>query len=136
MISNHNIANNIVKTLLIVFKKSQTNINLFEPSNNIESSLKFTQLYDKVLDKLEDKNFEADNQLSLGQKQRLCLARTLHFNKDILIMDETISNLDKLLATNIINNLIKSSITLIYITHHFDEELMSKFDQTIHILSK
>lgn len=114
----------------------KTNINLFEPSSNIESYLKFTQLYDEVLDKLEDKNFEADNQLSLGQKQRLCLARTLHFNKDILIMDETISNLDKLLATNIINNLIKSSITLIYITHHFDEELMSKFDQTIHILSK
>ncbi|MBN1968937.1 MAG: ATP-binding cassette domain-containing protein [Candidatus Delongbacteria bacterium] len=59
--------------------------------------------------------------LSGGQKQRISLARTLLYNKNLLLLDEPFSSLDKQLKTRLIPKLNeyikKKGKTLIFITH-------------------
>ncbi|GMQ57406.1 ABC transporter ATP-binding protein [Vallitalea sediminicola] len=60
--------------------------------------------------------------LSSGQKQRICIARSLLRNSDIYIFDESFSNLDKKLESKIYNNILKefSEKTIIFIIHNLD----------------
>ncbi len=62
---------------------------------------------------------EMGSNLSGGQAQRICLARTFYSNKKILIMDEATSSLDEETENQIINSLkaLDKDITLIIITH-------------------
>lgn len=53
---------------------------------------KITELLSLV--RLTEKRFEYVDDLSRGMKQRLCLARTLMHNPDVLILDEPASGLD------------------------------------------
>ncbi|MGE7868006.1 peptidase domain-containing ABC transporter [Bacillus paramycoides] len=64
-------------------------------------------------------NENASN-LSTGQKQRLSLARALLQNPSVLILDESISNVDLENFTNIYNNLLKKDCIIIFITHNPD----------------
>lgn len=60
--------------------------------------------------------------LSSGQKQRICIARSLLRNSDIYIFDESFSNLDKKLESKIYNNILKEfhDKTIIFIIHNLD----------------
>tara|TARA_Y100000590_G_scaffold31417_3_gene34771 strand:- start:6642 stop:8432 length:1791 start_codon:yes stop_codon:yes gene_type:complete len=64
---------------------------------------------------------EKGSNISGGQKQRIGLARTLYQNKDIILLDESLSNLEKNLERIIIKNLFefvkKEKKTLIIISH-------------------
>ena len=57
--------------------------------------------------------------LSMGQKQRIGLARALLRNPKILIFDEITANLDKQTELEIVSNLmqIKSSFTILIASH-------------------
>jgi ABC-type multidrug transport system fused ATPase/permease subunit len=71
----------------------------------------------KVLDYVISEN--ASN-ISLGQAQRISIARCLYFNPDILILDEPTSSLDKK-NENIIFNILKklkSKKTIILVSHN------------------
>ena len=59
------------------------------------------------------------NGLVYTKKQRIVLARSFYFNKEILIMDESTSSLDVETEKEIINELknIKGKITIIIIAH-------------------
>ncbi|WP_068269033.1 ATP-binding cassette domain-containing protein [Caviibacter abscessus] len=46
--------------------------------------------------------------MSVGEKQRLCLAKALLKNKDVLILDEFTSNLDICNEEEITKNILKS----------------------------
>ena len=76
--------------------------------------------YINSLDKKYEENVgENGSKLSIGQKQRIALARALYFKPDILILDEPTSGLDKKNEEQIIKTIFKLSnkITIIMSTH-------------------
>jgi phosphate transport system ATP-binding protein len=85
----------------------------------VEESLKGAALWDEVKDRL-NKNALG---LSGGQAQRLCLARALAVNPEILLMDEPTSALDPK-ATARIEELIvqlKGRYTIAIVTHNMQQ---------------
>ncbi|MCR8969739.1 peptidase domain-containing ABC transporter [Facklamia sp. 7083-14-GEN3] len=62
---------------------------------------------------------EGGNNLSVGQKQRLSIARVLLRDCDIIILDEATSALDPITEKKVIDNLINmKNVGLIFITHN------------------
>jgi phosphate transport system ATP-binding protein len=85
----------------------------------IEHSLKQATLWDEVKDHLKDNALS----LSLGQQQRLCIARLLAVQPDVILMDEPASALDPI-ATLRIEELIaelKEYFTIIIVTHNMQQ---------------
>lgn len=84
-----------------------------------ERSLRSAALWDEVKDRLRDSAL----QLSGGQMQRLCIARAIAVNPDIILMDEPCSALDPI-ATSHIEDLIdelKKDYTVIIVTHNMQQ---------------
>lgn len=72
--------------------------------------------------------------ISGGQKQRIAIARALYHGKNILLMDEGTSSLDKENSAIIENSLLNNeSITLILVTHHLSKENSNKFHEICEI---
>ncbi|VEU58515.1 ABC transporter ATP-binding protein/permease [Mycoplasmopsis gallinacea] len=69
------------------------------------------------------------SQLSLGQQQRLKILEVLSQDKEIYIFDEALSNLDKDKQNSIFEYLINLDKTIIFISHHFDQQMMWKIDK-------
>jgi phosphate transport system ATP-binding protein len=80
-----------------------------------EQCLKSVGLWNEVHDRLND----SASKLSLGQQQRLCLARALAVEPEILLCDETTSALDPISAKHIENELItlKNDYSIVFVTH-------------------
>ena len=102
----------------VAFGISKNNID-FE---NLKSSLVMAEIFDYV-SSLKNSFFEnvgeKGNNLSIGQKQRIALARALYFKPDILLLDEPTSALDRQNELKIIDTIVKISknITVIMSTH-------------------
>lgn len=74
--------------------------------------------------------------LSGGEKKRICLARALLRNTNILILDEPLANLDDNTAWAIENLLFKvKQRTLLVVSHQFSTENIDKFDAVIDMAS-
>ncbi|HBM4291555.1 TPA: ATP-binding cassette domain-containing protein, partial [Listeria innocua] len=56
--------------------------------------------------------------LSSGQRQRIAIARAVLKQPQIIILDEGLSNIDEVSREEILENLEKYGIKLIYISHH------------------
>ncbi len=56
-------------------------------------------------------------QLSGGQVQRICIARAVYRNPDVLVLDEGTGNLDQATEKNVIENIRKLGLTLVLVTH-------------------
>ena len=85
----------------------------------VETSLKKAALWDEVKDRLNDSGLG----ISGGQQQRLCIARTLAVNPEIILMDEPASALDPI-STQSIENLIKEiskDVTIVIVTHNMQQ---------------
>ena len=85
----------------------------------VEKSLCAAALWDEVKDRLR----ESALQLSGGQMQRLCIARAIAVNPEIILMDEPCSALDPI-ATSHIEDLIdelKENYTVIIVTHNMQQ---------------
>jgi phosphate transport system ATP-binding protein len=81
-----------------------------------EHVLREAALWEEVKDRLRDPAL----QLSIGQQQRLCLARTLAVGSEIILMDEPTSALDPK-STEAIEELIlrlKERHTIVLVTHN------------------
>ena len=84
-----------------------------------EKSLRGAALWDEVKDRLGESAFS----LSGGQMQRLCIARAIAVNPDVILMDEPCSALDPI-ATDRIEELIhelKKSYTVVIVTHNMQQ---------------
>ncbi len=82
----------------------------------VERNLRAAGLWDEVKDRLKS----PASSLSLGQQQRLCLARGLAVEPEIILADEPTSALDPLSAKKIIEIFreLKKSYTIIWVTHN------------------
>jgi phosphate transport system ATP-binding protein len=81
----------------------------------IEHYLKQASLWDEVSDRLK----EPASCLSIGQQQRLCLARGLAVDPDIILADEPTSALDPMSSQAIEKKFmeLKKSYTIVVVTH-------------------
>jgi len=85
----------------------------------LEESLRAANLWDEVKDRLGDRAVT----LSVGQQQRLAIARTLAGNPDVLLLDEPTSALDTA-STAIVERTIlglRKSKTIVVVTHHLQQ---------------
>jgi phosphate transport system ATP-binding protein len=85
----------------------------------VEQSLRQAALWDEVKDRLDKSGLS----LSGGQAQRLCIARTLAVDPEVVLMDEPCSALDPI-ATGAIEELmqeIKSRYTIVIVTHNMQQ---------------
>lgn len=70
------------------------------------------------------------NSISLGQKQRILIARVLVTKKDVLILDEAFANVDDSLRNKLeIYFLSKKNLTLINVSHNFN--YLTKYNKVI-----
>jgi phosphate transport system ATP-binding protein len=85
----------------------------------VETALKNAAIWDEVKDRLHDSALG----FSGGQQQRLCIARALAVNPEIILMDEPASALDPI-STSKIEELIfqlKDNYTIIIVTHNMQQ---------------
>ena len=85
----------------------------------VESSLRAAALWDEVKDDLRSDALG----LSLGQQQRLCIARVVAVQPEVILMDESTSALDPI-ATLRIEELIaelKKDYTIVIVTHNMQQ---------------
>jgi phosphate transport system ATP-binding protein len=85
----------------------------------VESSLRRAALWDDVKDILR----ESALGLALGQQQRLCIARVIAVQPEVILMDESTSALDPI-ATLRVEELIaalKQDYTIVIVTHNMQQ---------------
>lgn len=85
----------------------------------VETSLRNSALWEDVKDSLDEEALG----LSLGQQQRLCIARVLAVEPQVILMDEPASALDPI-ATGKIEELIailKENYTIVIVTHNMQQ---------------
>ncbi|HYF26131.1 MAG TPA: phosphate ABC transporter ATP-binding protein PstB [Baekduia sp.] len=85
----------------------------------VEESLRKAALWDDVKDRLKDNAFG----MSGGQQQRLCIARAIATNPDVILMDEPCSALDPI-STGKIEELmleLKESYSIVIVTHNMQQ---------------
>jgi phosphate transport system ATP-binding protein len=85
----------------------------------VERSLRGAVLWDEVKNRLKQSALA----LSGGQAQRLCIARTIAVEPDVVLMDEPASALDPI-ATGAIEDLIhdlKRNYTIVIVTHNMQQ---------------
>jgi phosphate transport system ATP-binding protein len=85
----------------------------------VERSLRRAALWDEVKDKLDD----AGHAISGGQQQRLCIARAIALEPDVILMDEPCSALDPI-ATLAIEDLmreLRGEYSIVIVTHNMQQ---------------
>lgn len=95
--------------------KLSENLKRKELYEKVEHYLKLANLWDEVKDRLHDPAVK----LSIGQQQRLCLARGLAVDPEIILADEPTSALDPLSSQVIEEQFdkLKKEYTIIMVTH-------------------
>ena len=100
-----------------------------ENATNISESANFIKNFSK---QYNEQIGEAGSRLSGGQKQRISLARSLFFNKDILILDESSSSLNEDLEISVNNSIQKNKERTIFCISH-SIKLVKYFNVHFHL---
>jgi phosphate transport system ATP-binding protein len=85
----------------------------------VERSLRRAALWDEVKDRLKESGLG----ISGGQQQRLCIARTLAVEPEVILMDEPASALDPVSTQKIEDTMedLKQSYTVVIVTHNMQQ---------------
>jgi phosphate transport system ATP-binding protein len=85
----------------------------------VEKSLKQAAIWDEVKDKLKKSALA----VSGGQQQRICIARTLAIEPEVILMDEPTSALDPISTLKIedLATELKKDYTIIIVTHNMQQ---------------
>lgn len=99
-------------------------------NEKVEHYLRVAGLWEEVKDRLKS----PASKLSIGQQQRLCLARGLAVEPDIILCDEPTSALDPVSAQHIEQQLIKlkKDYTIVIVTHNI-HQAMRTADYVAHL---
>jgi phosphate transport system ATP-binding protein len=104
------IRENMTYGLHLAGERRQRNLN-----RALEEGLQAAALWDEVKDRLD----EPAHAISGGQQQRLCLARVLALQPEVILMDEPTSGLDPISTAKVEDSLqsIKKKYTIIIVPH-------------------
>lgn len=108
------IRDNVVAGLRLQGVRNRTVLN-----ETAEYALKGVNLFNEVKDRLD----RPGGGLSAGQQQRLCIARAIAVQPDVLLMDEPCSALDPI-STMAVEDLIaqlKQDYTIVIVTHNMQQ---------------
>ena len=85
----------------------------------VEKSLRSAALWDEVKDRLKSSALG----MSGGQQQRLCIARTIAVEPEVVLMDEPCSALDPIATARIeeLMRTLKSRFTIVIVTHNMQQ---------------
>jgi len=105
---------NIVYSLRIAGRPSRKQLD-----ETVERSLRGAALWDEVKDRLHDSALG----LSGGQMQRLCIARAIANQPEILLMDEPCSALDPIATVKVeeLIHTLKKDFTIVIVTHNMQQ---------------
>ncbi len=87
--------------------------------DRVEKALRGAALWDEVKDRLDDNAYG----MSGGQQQRLCIARTMAVEPEVILMDEPCSALDPI-STGKIEDLmaeLKEQYSIVIVTHNMQQ---------------
>ena len=116
---NNLLDESILTNITLEFNEDKIDKNLF---NDVCQKTGLIELIDNLPEKFETKVGENGFALSGGEKQRIGIARLLYAKKEILIFDESTSNLDEKNKTKIISTIndLSSEKTILIISHDKD----------------
>ena len=85
----------------------------------VEKSLRSAALWDEVKDRLQ----ESALGMSGGQQQRLCIARAIAVEPEIILMDEPCSALDPIATAKVedLIHMLKERFTIVIVTHNMQQ---------------
>ena len=88
-------------------------------NGRVERSLRAAALWDQVKDQLREPALN----LSLGEQQRLCIARVVAVEPDVILMDEPASALDPVATLKIeeLMRTLKQDYTIVVVTHNMQQ---------------
>lgn len=139
-VSNHKVQKELYKKVQLVLQDGKSALDphftiyrcITEPMRNL-CKMSHQEEKRRVMELLQQMELPEDildrkpHELSGGQQKRVCIARALAVNPQILIFDEAISGLDVILRKNILDLLKKihrdQGCTVIFITHDMDVAL-------------
>jgi phosphate transport system ATP-binding protein len=89
--------------------------------STVKSCLEKAALWNELKGRLKDNAFA----LSIGQQQRLCIARSLAVSPEVLLLDEPASSLDPVSTASLEATILamKGEITQVIVTHNMNEAL-------------
>lgn len=114
------------------------NITMFNKQLNDQVSkvineVNFSQDLRKFKDGADERLNLDDLNISGGQRQKIVLARAKIHDSDIILIDEGTSAIDQKATMNILQKLVKSKATIVFIAHNFNEGMRQLFDREIHL---
>lgn len=112
----------------------RNNLTLYKnyPDETIIKVLKFVELTKWANAKSLNMNLgSSDTKVSGGEAKRIELARLILREKSVLILDEFSSGIDKITLQKIESKLLSLPVTLLYVTHTYDDDLIAKADEVI-----
>jgi phosphate transport system ATP-binding protein len=88
-------------------------------AQRVERALRSAALWDEVKDQLREPALN----LSLGQQQRLCIARVVAVEPEVILMDEPASALDPVATLKIeeLMRALKEQYTIVVVTHNMQQ---------------